>query len=208
MSSLAVFPPPATPVVQDFSVLSLAGAPWQAAGLLSFLFASQFLSTVLLSAASQWCTAAESAIVSTSAGMGFGYAAQTELYGASPDRLALAGAALMMVGVTVMAVANVQPPKPAEADSDKAPLLVVAETKADKAMTAIASTGLLPLVAEDSVLDVSGLEVGSGLAALVPEDKMKDFVNRPAASDASTADPNDLGEDDEDETLLVAEEMV
>lgn len=226
MSSLVAGLLPTTPAVEDFSVWSLSGAPWQAAGLFGFLFASTFMSTVMLSAASQWCTAAESAIVSTSSGMGFGYAAQTQLYGASPDRLALSGAGLMLLGVTVMAVAQVQPPKPGAAEAAQHLPLTVQEleavehlpptllesnsSRAQQRMPLVAGdekAKLLPLVKEDFVLDVSDVRVG--LHSLVAEDKLADLATRPAASDASTADDMcSLQDDDYDEEALpLAEEL-
>jgi len=109
MSSLAAGALPMLGAVEDFSVTPLLSAPVQVAGWFALLFGNTFISTMTLSAAAQWCTAAESAIVSTSSGMGFGFAVQTEVFGAPPNKLAVAGAVLMLCGVVLMATAQSTP---------------------------------------------------------------------------------------------------
>lgn len=109
MSSLAAGALPVLGAVEDYSVTPLLSSPSQVAGLLALLFGNTFLSTMMVSAAAQWCTAAESAIVSTSAGMGSGFFVQTEVFGAPPNKLALAGATLMLFGVVLKATAQSRP---------------------------------------------------------------------------------------------------
>mmetsp|Transcript_93313 Transcript_93313/g.285545 ORF Transcript_93313/g.285545 Transcript_93313/m.285545 type:complete len:371 (-) Transcript_93313:123-1235(-) len=123
MSSVVAFGLPAVGVVQDYTLAPLAASPWQAAGLFALVFGITFTSTAAQSAAAQWCTAAQSAIVSTSSGMGFGFAAQAELFGEPVDRLSLLGAALMFSGVLVTALTQgrSQPPAGEPGDAGAGP---------------------------------------------------------------------------------------
>jgi len=123
MTSVVGFGLPAAGAVQDYALAPLAASPWQAAGLFALVFGNTFASTVTLSAAAKWCTAAQSAIVSTSSGMGFGFAAQTQLFGEPVDRLSLLGAALMFSGVLVTALTQgrSQPPAGEPGDAGAGP---------------------------------------------------------------------------------------
>lgn len=116
---------PFTPAVWDSTSALLVAAPWQAAFLLALLFGCTFLSTVMLSAASKWCTAAESAVVSTCAGMAFGYIAQTKLFGVVLEPLALSGAGLMLLAVVAMVMPSTEAPEPPEENGSASPMLSV-----------------------------------------------------------------------------------
>jgi len=159
MSGLTAGALPMLGAIDDYSVTPLLSAPpAQVAGCFALLFGNTFLSTIMVSAAAQWCTAAESAIISTSAGMGSGFVVQTEVFGAPPNKLALAGAALMLVGVVLMALAQ---SRPAEDNKQVA----------------------LPTVPEEEQLESGGLPLLSLETA-----KPIDPGLLPGASDASTCD--------------------
>merc|ERR1740121_1348920 len=164
MSSLAAGTLPMLGAVEDYSLAELLSTPTQAAVWSALLFGNTFLSTMTLSAAAKWCTAAESAIVSTSAGMGFGFVVQTEVFGAPPNRLALAGATLMLGGVVLMVVAQSSG--------------FVEEREAEA----------LPTVPEEEQLNSSGMPL------LLSPDAVKsaDPGLLPGASDASTCDYDDI----------------
>lgn len=157
MSSLAAGTLPMLGAVEDYTMAPLLSPSSQVAGLFALLFGNTFISTMTLSAAAQWCTAAESAIVSTSAGMGFGFAVQTEIFGAPPNRLALMGAVLMLSGVVLMAMVQSKPagdkkealptvPEEEQLESGGLPLLSIDPVKA-------VDPGLLPGASDASTCD-------------------------------------------------------
>lgn len=145
---------PLTPVLPDAELTALTSNPSMAMSLFLALFANTFLSTVTLSAASLWCTAAESAVVSTSASLTFGYAAQAAFYTA-PNGLAVTGACLMLLGVVVMACASEQAaPVPVD---EKLPTLLQAESLSGLAETSLLKDeeDRLPFWAQQAASDVS-----------------------------------------------------
>jgi len=152
--------------VQDGSVALLAAAPLPHV-LLSFalLFANTFISTMTLSAAAQWCTAAESAIVSTSTGMGFGFLVQTAFFGAPPNPLALAGAALMLGGVVLMTTLQ-SAPAPASTEVELEPGIspLLAVNRVCPADAKPADPGLMPGASDVSMCDYDFRNLDEDLA--------------------------------------------
>lgn len=84
----------------------LAAAPLEAVGWVLGSASVYLISLVVFTLASQWCPAAVSATTDTATRMIVGYGAQLLLGAAPLDGLTLAGAALMLCGVVVMALAR------------------------------------------------------------------------------------------------------
>mmetsp|Transcript_64135 Transcript_64135/g.134846 ORF Transcript_64135/g.134846 Transcript_64135/m.134846 type:complete len:384 (-) Transcript_64135:41-1192(-) len=182
MSSLVAFALPMAGIVEDNTFAPLLTEPWQLLGMFSVLFVNTFVATMTLSAAAAWCSAAQSAIASTSSGMAFGFLVQTEFFGAPPNRLSLCGAVLMLAGVVAM---TIRTEKKAQDPSPKS----------------------LPTVPEEDVLMDEDLEARGSLPLLNKEKGSDTFG--PGASDASTCDSEtreeveDFSQDQEDEDGLL-----
>lgn len=103
---------PCTPLVVEAPASVLAASPWLTAGFVAVAFACALAGIALTIAGSVMCPAAVSATVNTGSGMVFGYAAQALLFDVALGPLTVAGAALMLSAVGLMAAARL--PQPAE----------------------------------------------------------------------------------------------
>jgi len=97
---------PYTPFIEDASLRPLLLSPLAAAAWIGLIFIVTVLSTAANSGGSVWCPAAVSATINTAARMVFGYFAESVIFGKQPDLLTVSGAAAMLGGVVIMALAR------------------------------------------------------------------------------------------------------
>eukprot|EP00746_Dinoflagellata_sp_MGD_P004777 gnl/MRDRNA2_/MRDRNA2_109242_c0_seq1.p1 gnl/MRDRNA2_/MRDRNA2_109242_c0~~gnl/MRDRNA2_/MRDRNA2_109242_c0_seq1.p1 ORF type:complete len:381 (-),score=62.12 gnl/MRDRNA2_/MRDRNA2_109242_c0_seq1:130-1272(-) len=93
-------------VMKDFSLDAAMASPLRAVGVLGAMLVLTLGSMSANAGGSRWCPAAVSATISTAMRMVCGYLAQIIFFGVMPDALTIGGAALMIIGVAIMAFAR------------------------------------------------------------------------------------------------------
>lgn len=109
-SSIAFFVLPCTPLVEDYVLEPLWAKPVTATLWVAVLVVCLFASISSSSAGSQWCPAAVSTTVGTASRMIWGYLAHLLIFRSDVQPLTVVGAAMMLGGVVVMALARAKPP--------------------------------------------------------------------------------------------------